>query len=203
MTRPFKTYDMTTAQIGDVVMSPTWRDHRGVVTLMNDMQRVVVWDDKTITLHPKDGLNMCVPPLAWLGNDPIYVGDVIYSTRSSKLQYVIVGKLPSGSIESDCGHDRVIIAVDQEGKINQSLLTFEMPKRVIEVNGKTFPEPERMPPERGTVYWVADLFKGTVIGRSWDDDKADIRAFNNGLVHLTAEAANAHLDALFSISATV
>ena len=203
MTRPFKTYDMTTAQIGDVVMSPTWRDHRGVVTLMNDMQRVVVWDDKTITLHPKDGLNMCVPPLAWLGNDPIYVGDVIYSTRSSKLQYVIVGKLPSGSIESNCGRARVIIAVDQEGKINQSMLTFEMPKRVIEVNGKTFPEPERTLPERGTVYWVADLFLGLVVSRSWNDDAYDIRAFNNGLVHLTAEAANAHLDALFSISATV
>lgn len=203
MTRPFKTYDMTTAQIGDVVMSPTWRDHRGVVTLMNDMQRVVVWDDKTITLHPKDGLNMCVPPLAWLGNDPIYVGDVIYATGSSKFHYVIVGKLPSGSIESNCGHTRVIIAVDQEGKINQSLLTFEMPKRVIEVNGKTFPEPERMPPERGTMYWVADLFTGIVVGRGWDDDEADMHALNKGLVHRTAEAANAHLDALFSISATV
>lgn len=203
MTRPFKTYDMTTAQIGDVVMSPTWRDHRGVVTLMNNMQRVVVWDDETITLHPKDGLNMCVPPLAWLGNDPIYVGDVIYSTKSSKLHYVIVGKLSSGSIESDCGHDRVIIAVDQEGKINQSLLTFEAPKRVIEVNGKTFPKPERTLPERGTVYWVADLFLGLVVSRSWNNEAYDIRAFNNGLVHLTAEAANAHLDALFSISATV
>lgn len=203
MTRPFKTYDMTTAQIGDVVMSPTWRDHRGVVTLMNDMQRVVVWDDKTITLHPKDGLNMCVPPLAWLGNDPIYVGDVIYSTGSSKFHYVIIGKLPSGSIESNCGHTRVIIAVDQEGKINQSLLTFEAPKRVIEVNGRTFPEPERVPPKRGTIYWTPYLLATAVVDRSWYDDDLDMRALNRGLVHLTAEAAEAHIDALLSISATV
>ena len=203
MTRPFKTYDMTTAQIGDVVMSPTWRDHRGVVTLMNDMQRVVVWDDETITLHPKDGLNMCVPPLAWLGNDPIYVGDVIYSTRSSKFQYVIVGKLSSGLIESNCGHERVTIEVDQEGKINQSLWTFEMPKRVIEVNGRTFPEPERVPPKRGTIYWTPYLLATAVVDRSWDDDDFDMRALNRGLVHLTAEAAEAHIDALLSISATV
>jgi hypothetical protein len=64
----------------------------------------------------------------------------------------------------------------------------------------TIPEPCRVKPPIGTTYYLPDVTNGFYLDSWWQDDNVDNQRFNLGIVHLTAEAAIAHAEALLSIS---
>ena len=74
--------------------------------------------------------------------------------------------------------------------------------KVILINGHEVPEPCRTPLEIGDAYWTFTFFFAAgVIEVYWDGDSEDHNAFNNGLIHLTKEAAEKHFEALKSFTA--
>ena len=74
--------------------------------------------------------------------------------------------------------------------------------KVILINGHEVPEPCRTPFEIGDAYWTFTFFFAGVIEVYWDGDSNDHNAFKNGFVHLTKEAAEKHLNALKSFTAS-
>lgn len=72
--------------------------------------------------------------------------------------------------------------------------------QVILINGHEVPEPHRTPLEINDVYWVPDLFGGT-IDYCWVGDIHDYSFLNDGFIHLTEEAAVRHYNALKSFTA--
>ena len=75
------------------------------------------------------------------------------------------------------------------------------PKTIL-INGHEVPEPHRTPLEIGDAYWTFTFFFAGVIEVYWDGDSNDHNAFKNGFVHLTKEAAEKHLNALKSFTAS-
>ena len=74
------------------------------------------------------------------------------------------------------------------------------PKTIL-INGHEVPEPCRTPLKDGEVYWTLSLARGMNSLR-WDDDDIDNSYLKNGFVHLTSEAAEKHLNALKSFTAS-
>ena len=73
--------------------------------------------------------------------------------------------------------------------------------KTLLINGHEVPEPHRTPLEIGDAYWTFTFFFAGVIEVYWDGDSEDHNAFNNGLIHLTKEAAEKHFEALKSFTA--
>ena len=79
-----KPYDLTNAQVGDKVDLPFTTPceviaiHNGVVVL-GQVEGTAVFPYLQNT--PFVDHRLCHLPIAWLGNDPIYIGTVLYSTR--------------------------------------------------------------------------------------------------------------------------
>lgn len=61
------------------------------------------------------------------------------------------------------------------------------------------PEPVREPLEIGQKYWIADIADGESYW-TWNDDGADNRWLERGIIHLTKEAADSHIAALLSFT---
>ena len=59
----------------------------------------------------------------------------------------------------------------------------------------SWPEPMRVAPAVGSIYWVQDCFSG-VSRIKWNGDGADYVALKAGFCHLTEEAAQQHRKAL-------
>ena len=72
--------------------------------------------------------------------------------------------------------------------------------KVVLINGHEVPEPHRTPLQDGVFYWIPDLFSGATSLR-WEDDYTDFVYLKNGVIHLTKEAAEKHLNALKSFTA--
>jgi hypothetical protein len=70
------------------------------------------------------------------------------------------------------------------------------PKKYIVVNGVNVPEPVREPLRDGQEYWVASTGFTEARIYSWYDSVSEIRWLSLGLIHLTREAAQAHIDAM-------
>ena len=73
------------------------------------------------------------------------------------------------------------------------------PKTIL-INGHEVPEPHHTPLQDGVFYWIPDLFSGATSLR-WEDDYTDFVYLKNGVIHLTKEAAEKHLNALKSFTA--
>lgn len=73
--------------------------------------------------------------------------------------------------------------------------------RTIRIGKFDVPEPMRVAPNPGDVYWVADPATENVYLQRWDDDVTDNRRFSRGLCHATREAAELHARALISLTA--
>jgi len=73
--------------------------------------------------------------------------------------------------------------------------------KTININGYEVPEPVRERLGVGTEYYVA-IFPGhqTINSTEWDDDSADEEWLADGLIHLTKEAADLHIEALLSFT---
>lgn len=73
--------------------------------------------------------------------------------------------------------------------------------RTITINGREVPEPLRVTPPDGTLYWTPNLLSEEgVDDYNWCDDGSDKFWLQCGLIHLTREAAQAHTEALLSFT---
>lgn len=80
---------------------------------------------------------------------------------------------------------------------------YRVKPRTITINSHEVPEPLREAPEQGTDCWTPHLSaENPALFCRWNGDNADHRWLARGLVHLTREAAQAHAEALISITAS-
>ena len=77
----------------------------------------------------------------------------------------------------------------------------EEPKFII-VNGIQVPEPVREPLEEGQLYWLASPINGSPYSYRWDSTFSDRHWLSLGLIHLTCESAQAHINAMLLPSRT-
>ena len=68
--------------------------------------------------------------------------------------------------------------------------------RTITINGVEVPEPVREPLEQGQEYWLADPVSNIPLPDVWHDSQSNYRLLEKGLIHLTKENANAHMEAM-------
>ncbi|MFA5166768.1 MAG: hypothetical protein WC449_05785 [Candidatus Paceibacterota bacterium] len=81
------------------------------------------------------------------------------------------------------------------------LFEYRRKPKTININGYEVPEPLRVKPECESIYYVASTSSKrleTLI--IWNNDEQDNEWLNNGLIHLTKEAAKLHVDALLSFT---
>ena len=69
------------------------------------------------------------------------------------------------------------------------------PKYIV-VNGVNVPEPVRGKLEDGQEFWLASVINGCPYSYRWDSSFSDKHWLRLGLIHLTREAAQAHIDAM-------
>ena len=77
-------------------------------------------------------------------------------------------------------------------------LEYRLKPRTININGFEVPEPLRSVPSYGTPYFIPDMID--VLDVRWNNHSDDHRMLNAGIVHLTREAAEKHLEALLSFT---
>ena len=78
---------------------------------------------------------------------------------------------------------------------------YQRKPRLININGHQVTEPCRVALETGQTYYVVASLTGRPSEQVWEDDRVDMTWLEHGLLHLTKEAAEAHLKALLSFTA--
>ena len=92
----------------------------------------------------------------------------------------------------------VLYGIYSTGKVD---LDIRVKPKTININGHEVPEPVKVKPEIGDLYYsvsftdLDNLFLST-----FHDSYTDNLLFNKGIMHLTAEAAQKHAEALFSFT---
>ena len=76
---------------------------------------------------------------------------------------------------------------------------YRLKPRFIDINGHQVTEPVREPLEDDQEYWIADI-RYAVSVFNWENNDADNRWLERGIIHLTKEAAEAHSAALLSFT---
>lgn len=72
--------------------------------------------------------------------------------------------------------------------------------RAININGFEVPEPYCGEMEMEKVYWYPQITEGSAEDFSWKDDATDRIIMESGMLRLTKEAAELHLQALLSFT---
>ena len=72
--------------------------------------------------------------------------------------------------------------------------------RTININGFEVPEPYRGEMENGQIYWFPSTNDDMPDFYEWEGDDVDKKIKENGLLHLSKEAAQMHLKALISFT---
>lgn len=72
--------------------------------------------------------------------------------------------------------------------------------RTILINGLEVPEPVREPLEIRQGYWLAESTRGAPVAHQWINGKDDYQWLADGLIHMTREAAQIHIDAMLSFT---
>lgn len=70
----------------------------------------------------------------------------------------------------------------------------------IDINGHQVPEPVRELPDNDDLLWIADITQPTAAQLMWTSHQSDILMLDRGILHLTKEAAEAHIAALLSFT---
>ena len=73
------------------------------------------------------------------------------------------------------------------------------PKTIL-INGFEVPEPVREPLAEGQAYWLANPTEDTAQEYAREGNVIDLHWLAAGLIHLTKEAAQTHIDALLSFT---
>ena len=76
---------------------------------------------------------------------------------------------------------------------------YRLKPRYIDINGHQVPEPVREPLEDDQDYWIADIRYAPSVF-NWENNDADYRWLERGIIHLTKEAAESHSSALLSFT---
>ena len=83
-------------------------------------------------------------------------------------------------------------------------ITYRRRPRTITINGNQVPEPLRVAPEVGTLYYVANLLHAALQNdpkpRTWNGSSTDFAALRAGIVHLLKYNAAQHSTALLSFT---
>ncbi len=85
------------------------------------------------------------------------------------------------------------------GFVFQPEIKYRLKPRFIDINGHQVTEPVREPLEDDQEYWIADI-RYAVSVFNWENNDADNRWLERGIIHLTKEAAEAHSAALLSFT---
>lgn len=85
------------------------------------------------------------------------------------------------------------------GFVFQPEIKYRLKPRFIDINGHQVPEPVREPLEGDQEYWIADI-RYAVSVFNWENNDADNRWLERGIIHLTKEAAEAHSAAMLSFT---
>ena len=189
--RKLNKYDLHQAEVGDQVVCVSL--HKGEVVYIDHNQVVVRWEDTLNIFDIEEEHSMYFRPLAWLGNEPIYKGDKIYSGCN---EYV-VDRVACGRLYSVSGS-----YMTMEGDKLQFHELFSLTPiiKTIVVNGFDVPAPMERPPNEGADYHVAYVMDEKYSRLwSWCGDPIDRMALERGLAHTTEEAAVAHTKAMLGI----
>lgn len=77
---------------------------------------------------------------------------------------------------------------------------YRLKPRFIDINGHQVPEPAREPLEVNNLLWIADITQPNAEQLMWTGHTSDILMLERGILHLTKEAAEAHIAALLSFT---
>lgn len=77
-------------------------------------------------------------------------------------------------------------------------IEYRLKPRIININGFEVPEPVRSIPAYGIPYFIIN--SPHVEDITWNNSDVCKKLFKNGLIHLTREAAEKHLEALLSFT---
>ena len=190
--KKLKRYDLHQAKVGDQVLclSP----NKGEVVYIDHNQVVVRWEDALNIFDIEEEHSMYLRPLAWLGEDPVYKGDVIYSRYFPEF---VADKVSCGCLFSVSGS---YMTMDGDKLQSHELFSMTPVILTISVNGFEVPAPITCPPEMEAGYYVADIMDKEYYRLwVWCDDFIDKLALERGLAHPTKEAAVAHAKAMLGI----
>lgn len=100
-----------------------------------------------------------------------------------------------------------IYAGEKYGWIEMSLSSsfireeeYRLKPRFIDINGHQVPEPVREPLEVKNLLWIADITQPDAEQLMWTGNTSDILMLERGILHLTKQAAEAHIAALLSFT---
>lgn len=102
----------------------------------------------------------------------------------------------------DCRPDPVLAMIGRGEYAQQGI---RVKPRTININGHEVPEPARVAPEPDEPFWLPAILSGdseTTSARRWTGTHGCYRWLQQGLIHLTKEAASAHAAALISFTDT-
>jgi hypothetical protein len=83
---------------------------------------------------------------------------------------------------------------------NISLLDWKIKHKTININGYEVPEPIRVRPRKGELYYIPYLTDSKVQAFKFAESITTSRWLKEGLLHKTKEAAELHLEALLSFT---
>ena len=190
--KKLKNYDLHQAKVGDLILSRSL--NKGEVVYIDHNQGVVRWEDALNIFNIEEEHNIYLRPLAWLGEDPVYKGDVIYPMYPPEF---VADKISCGRLYSVSGS---YIPMDGDKLQSPELFSLTPVIKTISVNGFEVPAPITCPPEMEADYYVADIMDKEYYRLwMWCDDFIDKLALERGLAHPTKEAAVAHAKAILGI----
>ena len=198
-----KPYDLTQAQVGDKVDLPFTTPcevisiHNGVVVL-GQVEGTEIYGYAQDIRHKEH--NLYHLPIAWLKDDPIYIGTVLYSTSQNGSWNVVRRDYHGVWVQSSRGDQEPWpTPLDEYQAINGDGWTLTPNPRTITINGIDVPSPEVVAPAVGTQCWVPHL-SSEAIKYTWSGDAYDRLDLVRGLIHLTKAAALKHAEALLSFT---
>ena len=200
-----KPYDLTQAQVGDKVDLPFTTPctvlaiHNGVVVL-GQVEGTEIYDYAQGIYHKEH--NLYHLPVAWLKDDPIYIGTVLYSTSQNGSWNVVRRDDRGVWVQYYHGdYEPWPTPLDEYQAMDDDGWTLTRKPSTITINGIDVPAPEVVPPAVGTRYWWPYLFESRMVAcSSWNNDVFDVRALARGIIHLTEDAAIKHAEALLSFT---
>lgn len=97
--------------------------------------------------------------------------------------------------------DGVILTIQENGRLTNSYDTvsdiFMVSPKMLSINSYEFPEPVRKPLKMGEKYWVVTFGERDLVSfYIWYGDYTDLTFLQQGVVHRTKEAAEAHAKAI-------
>lgn len=191
--KKLKKYDLHQAKVGDLVLC--WSLNKGEVVYIDHNQGVVRWEDGLSLFDIEEEHSMYVRPLAWLGDEPVYKGDTLYSVQGGG--DFTVDRLVYGMLYSNNNH---YTSLEHGTHISTNLFSLTPVIKTISVNGFEVPAPMERPLEDRTWYYVPSLTVDAFYCElAWYGDGMDRLALERGLAHTTEEAAVAHAKAMLSI----